>query len=78
MVYSVFTLSIIDLLKILIMFSGLIIIAFAVRLFYYGEITFGRLFRIGVIVGLAVLFIILVAPIAINYISNLIYWWNYE
>ena len=70
--YSDTTLSIVNLLKIFIMLSGLIILAFTLRSFYYGEITFGRLFRIGIIVGFAELFILLLAPIAINYISTLI------
>jgi len=70
--YSDTTLSIVNLLKIFIMLSGLVIIAFTLRSFYYGDITFGRLFRIGVIVGFAELFILLLAPVAINYISTLI------
>lgn len=72
MAYSVFTLSIVNLLKILIMLSGIIIIALTGRSFYYGEITFGRLFRVGVVVGLGVLFVLLLGPVAVNYIATMI------
>jgi len=70
--YSVTTLGIVEVLKIFIIFSGLFIIAMTFKSFHQGEITFGRLFRIGVIVALAVGVILLLAPVLINYISDLI------
>ena len=71
--YDNFTLEMMDVIKALIMLSGLIIIAFTFKDFYEGEISFGKLFRIGVIVGLAVFFILLLGPIAIRYIADMVY-----
>lgn len=70
--YSTFTLRMVDVLKICIMLSGLFIIIMAAKSFFLGDSSFGRLFFICVVVGLAVLFILLLGPIAINYISTLI------
>jgi len=70
--YSTFTLRMVDVLKICIMIVGLFIIVMAGKSFFQGEMTFGRLFTIGVLVALGVGGVILLAPILINYISNLI------
>ncbi len=70
--YSVFTLGMVDVIKIFIMFVGLFIIVMAAKSFYAGGMTFGRLFTIGVIVSLGVGGVILLAPILIRYISDLI------
>ncbi len=70
--FSVFTLGMVNVIKILIIFSGLFIIAMTVKSFYYGGITFGRLFTVGVLVALGVFGIILLGPIVIGYISSLI------
>ncbi len=70
--YSTFTLRMVDVLKICIMLSGLFIIVMAAKSFFLGDSSFGRLFFICVVVGLAVLFILLLGPVLINYISTLI------
>jgi len=70
--YDNFTIEMMDVIKVLIMLSGLVILAFTFKSFYEGEISFGRLFRIGVVVGLAELFILLLAPVAIRYIADVI------
>ena len=70
--YSTFTLRMVDVLKICIIISGLFIIVKVGQSYFRGERTFGELFRIGVVVGLGVGVILLLAPVLINYISNLI------
>ena len=71
--FSKTTLGIVEVLKILIMFAGLFIIAMTGKSFFEGEVTFGRLFTIGAVVGLAVAGLFVLAPILINYISDLIH-----
>jgi len=71
--YSDLTLNIVQILQFFIVASGFFIIFLTVRSFYYGDRSLGRVFRTSVVVGIGILGLVLLMPIAVNYIAELIH-----
>jgi len=70
--YSKFTLSIAQILQMLIVFAGLFTVMMAVRRVYIGDMSFGELFIFLVVTGFILLVMLFLSPIAVSFIADVI------
>jgi len=70
--YSKFTLSIVQILQMLIVFVGIFTVMMAVRRVYMGDMDLGELFTFLVMVSFILLIMLFLCPILVSYIAKLI------
>ena len=70
--YSRFTLDMVQILQMLIIFSMVFVVMMSVRRVWMGEMNFGELFTLLVIASFIFIIFLFLAPIAVSYIADLI------